>query len=37
MIRNNKGGEKKMIEYLIGAGIIALGIELAQRPSLHNF
>ena len=32
MINNNKGGEKKMIEYVIGAGIIALGVELAHQP-----
>jgi hypothetical protein len=35
MIRNNKGGERKMIEYVIGAGIIALAVELAHQPLLR--
>jgi len=29
-----KVNDKKMIEYMIGAGIIALGVELAHQPLL---
>jgi hypothetical protein len=34
MIINNKGGERKMKEYVIGAAIIAIAPVLAQMPSL---
>jgi len=30
-----QGGEGKMIEYVVAAGVIAVAIELAQRPSLR--